>query len=281
MGNKKKLIKKGIIDLFPKDINRFYDLFAGSAVVSMNTKAREYYVNDMDMNLYSLYNMFKVYSGKEIIEHIEETIDEYGLARERTSHKVFDDDRIARYKDAYIKFRNYYNEIKDVLDLYTLIFYSFSQQFRFNSKGQFNMPCGNDCFSESNMEYIFNGCDFFTRNNVHISSVDYSTFDIGKFGKDDFIYLDPPYNKTTATYNEGCGWTENNELELYRFCERLDKLNIRFGMSNIFKNRGEVNQMLIDWCDKNDWNVYSYDKVKYSPCGRGNSEAKEVLITNY
>ena len=41
MGNKKKLINKGLIDLFPKDINTFYDLFAGSAVVSLNTDAKK------------------------------------------------------------------------------------------------------------------------------------------------------------------------------------------------------------------------------------------------
>ena len=42
MGNKKKLIMKGLIDLFPKDINMFVDLFSGSAVVSMNVKANIY-----------------------------------------------------------------------------------------------------------------------------------------------------------------------------------------------------------------------------------------------
>ena len=34
------------------------------------------------------------------------------------------------------------------------MFYSFSQQFRFNNKCDFNMPCGNDCFSEKNQEYF-------------------------------------------------------------------------------------------------------------------------------
>ena len=43
------------------------------------------------------------------------------------------------------------------LDFYTLMFYSFSQQFRFNNKGEFNMPCGNDCFSDKNKEYIRSG----------------------------------------------------------------------------------------------------------------------------
>ena len=51
MGNKKKLIQKGLIDLFPNDIDCFIDVFAGSSVVSMNVKANQYYINDNDKNL--------------------------------------------------------------------------------------------------------------------------------------------------------------------------------------------------------------------------------------
>ena len=37
MGNKKKLIKKGLVDLFPKNINTFVEPFGGTGIVSMNT----------------------------------------------------------------------------------------------------------------------------------------------------------------------------------------------------------------------------------------------------
>ncbi|EAV9692004.1 DNA adenine methylase, partial [Campylobacter coli] len=39
MGNKNRLIRRGLINLFPKNINHFIDAFAGSATVSMNTQA--------------------------------------------------------------------------------------------------------------------------------------------------------------------------------------------------------------------------------------------------
>lgn len=38
MGSKRKLINKGMIELFPNDINRFIDLFSGSGIVSMNVR---------------------------------------------------------------------------------------------------------------------------------------------------------------------------------------------------------------------------------------------------
>lgn len=59
MGNKRRLINKGLIDLFPSNINTFFDLFSGSGIVSMNTNANKYVLNDIDKNLISLYKIFK------------------------------------------------------------------------------------------------------------------------------------------------------------------------------------------------------------------------------
>ena len=73
----------------------------------------------------------------------------------------------------------------------------------------------------------------------------------------------------------------NDENELYKMCEFFTTNGIRFGISNVFENKGIRNQKLIDWCYKNDFNIYSFDKVAYSACGKGNSNAKEVFITNY
>ncbi len=222
MGNKKKLIQKGLIELFPKDIDCFIDVFAGSSVVSMNVKANQYYINDNDKNLKQLYELFKSYKSDSIINHINSRIDEYGLARERTSHKVFQDNRKEEYKSAYYTFREHYNKNKNILDFYTLMFYSFSQQFRFNNKGDFNMPCGNDCFSEKNQEYIKAGCQFYHSNNVHIFSMDFRSIPIDTITVRDFVYLDPPYFNTTATYNESGGWNETDENNLYDKCKSCD-----------------------------------------------------------
>ena len=86
MGNKKKLIKKNLIDLFPNNIDKMIDLFGGSAIVSMNTKANQYFINDTDEHLIELYNLFKNNKAEDIINHINMRIDEYGLARERTNY---------------------------------------------------------------------------------------------------------------------------------------------------------------------------------------------------
>ena len=282
MGNKKKLIKKGLIELFPKDIDTMVELFGGSSIVSINSNANKYIVSDIDNNLVSLYKLFKYKDSDTIINHINSRIDEYGLARERTKRNEFNDkEKIELYKQAYMNFRGHYNKDKNILDFYTLMFYSFSQQFRFNNKGDFNMPCGNDCFSKLNEEYIKNGCDFFGRDNVCIGQADFRGLNIDNLGDNDFVYLDPPYLNTTATYNENNGWNEKDEDDLYNLCEELHSKGIKFGLSNVFENKGIKNDKLINWCEKNNWNVYTFDKFTYMACGKGNSNAKEVFITNY
>ena len=281
MGNKKKFIKKGLIELFPKNINKFIEPFGGSAIVSMNTQANVYFISDIDNNLVDLYKLFKYNEADTIINHINSRVDEYGLARERTRRIEFKDkEKIEIYKQAYMNFRKHYNENKNVLDFYTLMFYSFSQQFRFNSKGDFNMPYGTDCFSKTNEEYIKNGCNFFNKDTVCIGKSDFRTINIDLLDENDFIYLDPPYLNTTATYNENGGWTIQDENDLYKLCEKLNDKHINFGLSNVFENKGTKNEKIIKWCEDN-WKVYSFDKHTYTACGKGNSNAKEVFITNY
>lgn len=281
MGNKKKLIKKGLIELFPKDINIFVEPFGGSGIVSMNTPANKYIINDSNKFLYDLYSLFKTTNSNEIINHIEKRIEEFDLPKERTKRNIFKDKaKLEEYKKAYMTFRNYCNEHRDILDYYTLMFFAFSQQPRFNKNNKFNMPYGSDCFSDNNKDYIKNGCNFFSKNNVMIFNDSFTNFDMSITEKD-FVYLDPPYLNTTATYNENNGWGIEKENELYDFCTQLDKLNIKFGMSNIFSQRGTDNSTLINWCNKNNWNVYTFDSHTYWACGKGNSNAKEVFITNY
>lgn len=213
----------------------------------------------------------------DIINHINQRIDEFNLPRERTKRGVFTDTgKIEEYKQAYFKFRDYYNNNKNVLDFYTLMFFSFSQQFRFNSKGDFNMPYGTDCFSEANAEYIKCGCEFFTK--ATISNLDYAEL---PYEPNAFYYIDSPYLNTTATYNENGGWTSDDDKRLFSFCDDLTLMGIKFAMSNVFSNKNMVNDDLISWVSDNNYNVYSFDRFSYYACGKSGSNTKEVLITNY
>ena len=285
MGNKKKLIKKGLVDFFPKNIDCFIDVFSGSGIVAMNTPSRSYVLNDINSHLIELYSIFYLFKADSIVKHINKRIDEYGLPRERTRRIQFKDkEKIEQYKNAYMKFRNDVNKNPNSLDFYTLMFFSFSQQFRFNKNGEFNMPFGNDCFSEKNIEYIKNGCNFFQNNQCKTSNNDFKTliYNIISITTDNnFYYFDPPYLNTTATYNENCeydAWNEQSEQDLYECLDYLTSHNQKWALSNNLSK----NKSLAKWLENKNYVIHTFDGFTYSACGKGNkADTKEVLITNY
>lgn len=124
-------------------------------------------------------------------------------------------------------------------------------------------------------------CEKIHKSNIEIREKD--AFDIlttENFGKDDFIYLDPPYSNTMAIYNEQRafgGWSVDDDFRLFSILEKLNKQGIRWGMSNVFKNKDSVNEHLIKWCKDNNWNVYYLTK-NYASLGKGNANSEEVYI---
>lgn len=244
----------------------------------MNYHASKIIVNDINPYLFEFYKMFRDNSAGTIIFKILSNLDFFGLPR----HGVKQNSEEAEiYKPRYIKMREYANDTKDWIDIYSCMFYAFSQQMRFNSKGEFNMPFGNGAFTDQNQLYIHSGCDFFQSDNVYITNKDFRELKVDKLNESDFVYLDPPYFNTTATYNENNGWSMDDESDLFELCESLDRHNIRFGISNVFQCKGKENTHLIEWCEKCNWNVYSFESFTYMACGKGNANAKEVFICNY
>lgn len=81
MGNKGRLIRRDLINLFPSKINTFIDVFAGSASVAMNTKAKHYIVNDIDDTLHTYYNIFSTKLKENIISHVKNRVDEFNLPK--------------------------------------------------------------------------------------------------------------------------------------------------------------------------------------------------------
>jgi DNA adenine methylase Dam len=180
-----------------------------------------------------------------------------------------------------MRLRDYYNNHKNPLDLFVLMNYCLSQTMRFNQKGKFNMPFGNNRFiKEKHGKLFIDFHDTVSKNNFIIHNNSYEVFD-NSLNPDDFVYLDPPYIGTTATYNENGKWTDESQHKLLEFCEKLHSNNIKFAMSNVFKNKDYTNETLIDWCNSNKLNVYTFDNFSYHSYGKGDANSKEVLITNY
>ena len=172
--------------------------------------------------------------------------------------------------------------------LYTLTFYSFSNLIRFNQKNDFNMPYGNRCYTNKHYEQMKEWYELIKNKNIEIHNE--NAFDIlssnivhKEFKKNDFIYLDPPYSNTMAIYNEKRafgGWGIAQDIQLFKILELLDKDGIKWGLSNVFENKGIKNEHLIKWCKEHNWMVYHLDYNYYS-LGKGNANSDEVYICNY
>lgn len=287
MGNKYKLLEQ-LIPLFPTNINTFYDIFGGSGVVSANVNAKYIKYNEINKNIVELYKLFLKYTPEDIDYTIRQYIYSYNLNTECTDVRQNNPDiKEIRdfYNKNYINFGDAYNKSdRDYIMLYTLTFYSFSNLIRFNGKNEFNMPYGNRCYTMKHYEQIEDWYNLLKNKTIEISSEDaFNILQDTIFNNNDFIYLDPPYTNTLAIYNEKRafgGWTVDSDYRLFVILEKLDKCGIKWGMSNVFKNKDSINQHLIDWCEKNNWNVYHLNKT-YSALGKGNANSDEVYICNY
>ena len=89
---------------------------------------------------------------------------------------------------------------------------------------------------------------------------------------------------TCATYNEGEGWTEQDEYDLLYFIKKLDEKNIKFALSNVIEAKGKTNIILKKWIDENKFNIidldYTYSNSNYHKKQR-EYVTKEILVTNY
>lgn len=290
MGNKYDLLYE-LLPRFPKkdEVNIFIDLFGGSGCISLNCPYENVVYNELDSNIVNLLQLFKNKDSKEIIEHIEQRIKKFDLTTKSCDVRVkhYTEELKEKSNNNYLKFRKFYNEQleKQYLDLYTLTFYSFCNLIRFNSKNEFNMPFGNRCFLKEHKIDIIRACEVLKTKNIIFENKD--AFEILKNIKENnniFIYLDPPYTNTTAIYNENRafgGWSVEDDKRLFVELDRLNKIGVKWAMSNVLKNKGKENNHIKEWAIKNNYKIIYFEDKNYASLGKGNAQSQEVMICNY
>lgn len=293
-GGKFKLLPQ-ILPLFPANIDIFVDLFCGGANVGVNVKSNKTILNDTNDNLTLLFSMFKNL-GDDFLPLIDEIIEKYQLSQSsKYGYDYYNCDSntgLAPYnKDKFLKLRDDFNNSKDIgyyhyAMLYTLILYSFNNQIRFNSNGHFNLPVGKRDYNEKMKQKLQKFIDRLKGKDYKFSNLDFRDFDISTLNTNSFVYADPPYLITCATYNEQGGWNETDERDLLDFLNDLHKNNIKFALSNVLRSKGKENSILIDWTQRNSdkYKVinlnYSYNNSNYQTKNK-NEITEEVLIINY
>jgi len=272
-GGKYRLLKK-IIPMFPDNIDTFVDLFGGAFNVGINVNAQHIIYNDIINYLSDLFKYWKDTELKIINDYIDKAIVENNLSSTNA--------------ESFLIFREKYNREKDIRDLFILICYSFNFQIRFNNNHQYNSSFGKEASTMNGnirnnlnkfVERLHNGNYTFINKN-------FVDFDFSNLNKDDFVYCDCPYLLGVGVYQDGKrgfnGWSKEDDIKLFNILDKLNNANIKFALSNVFENKGLINNILIEWSKK--YNVYhlgrSYNNSNYQRKNKGNN-TDEVLITNY
>jgi len=290
-GGKYRLLPQ-ILPLFPSEIGTFVDLFCGGANVGINISAEHIIYNDYNQYLIGLYKTLKKNDYGTVKKRIEKYIAKYELSDSKNKGYSYygcdSGNGLGSYnKLHYMALRKDFNERKRkdeeyYLMLFTLIVYCFNNQIRFNSKNQFNLPVGKRDFNSSIQENLKKFMEALGQQKCEFISVDFRRMNVKKLGGNDFVYCDPPYLITTASYNESNGWTENDERDLLAFLDELDRNNIKFALSNVTRHKGKSNVLLIEWASKYNIHVLNYNYKNSSYHGKNkDEETEEVLITNY
>lgn len=288
-GGKGKLITQ-LANYFPKGINVFYDLFCGGLNVGINVQAEQIKAVDINPQLIELLHFLQQAEPYQLIEQLQALIATYGLSDSATKGYAYygcDSSKgLGSYnKEAFLNLRTAYNRKPSPLLLLLLIIFSFNNQIRFNSKGEFNLPVGKRDFNPTMQAKLIAFCQRAKELNLTLIEQDFRKLDPQVLADERaFLYLDPPYFLGLATYNENGGWTEKDEIDLLNFLLACHDQGVPFALSNVIKHKGQTHKQLIDWCIEHHFNLhfleYSYSNASYQRKNQDTTTA-EVLITNY
>lgn len=292
IGGKARILDQ-LLPVFPEHVSTFVDLFCGGCNVGINTQAERFIYNDSNRELIGLLKMFLRLNTKTILRRLDEIVEHYGFSKTEDHNFAYYGGNpmkgVSRYnKEPFLRLRQDYNNTprnnQHYIMLYALIVFGFNNQMRFNDRGEYNLPVGKRDFNDVIRHKLEVFVDKLKEQRPLMQNKDFRRFDINQLDTQSLVYLDPPYLISTATYNEGGGWTEREETDLLTFMDVLNAHGIKFVLSNMLEHKGRKNQLLINWIGQRNLHVVDinmdYSNSNYQVEGK-DSGTKEVLVKNY
>ena len=267
IGSKAKMIDE-LKCFFPKKIETFVDGFGGGFNVGINSNANTVIYNELNHFVKDLVESFRINDTYQYLLYMKRIIKKFNLQKENST--------------TYTEARDYYNSLpiskRDPKLLYTIILYGFNQQIRFNGDHGFNNPVGMRWFNDKVLEKMISFSRIVKENNIEFKNLDYTELTDLIENEETFIYLDPPYRLTTGAYNDGKrgfkGWGIEEEKRLFKFADLLNEKSIPFMISYVIEHKGQTNEELKNWIDRNNYRLIKVNGVV-------GIQRKEILIVNY
>lgn len=156
--------------------------------------------------------------------------------------------------------------------------YCYASMFRFNSKGEFNIPYGGIGYNRKSLrgkiDYLLSDPVRKLFSNTQIYKNDFAELmsEI-KVTEDDFIFLDPPYDTEFSSY-EGNKFDQSDQKRLAEF---LADTPAKWLM--IIKETAFISKL---YSDRSKFRVESFEKnYLYNVRGRNDRSVNHLIIRNY
>lgn len=223
VGGKRQLLEQ-IVPLIP-DYTTYYEPFVGGGAVLFHTQPPKAVINDSNEELINIYQVIK--------NQPEELIALLARHKERNSQEYFYEIRVLD------RSREGYGELEPVERAARIIYLNktcYNGLFRVNRAGEFNAPWGRYKNPNITNENTIRAMSrYFNRAKVTFHCGDYREALKG-IRKGSFVYLDPPYmplsSSSSFTGYTAAGFGPEQQKELKRQCDLLNKKGIRFLLSN-------------------------------------------------
>lgn len=178
-------------------------------------------------------------------------------------------------KEGYLRLVSDYNKFPSHIGLYALICSSFSNQIRFNSSGEFNLPEGKRYFNPSMEKKLLQYLKLLREKDITFTNKDFREFDYKEY---DLVIADSPYYHTCAVYNSG--WDFKDAISLMSRLDKHSHVGGKFIMFEELHSKGFANIPLIEWASK--YNIKQLG-ASSTNCNyqRKQGKTQEVIIYNF
>ena len=181
--------------------------------------------------------------------------------------KVFNDISIGRIPKQSIQYK--------AANFYFIREYCYGSMFRYNAKGEFNIPYGGMSYNRKDMrtkiDNMFNReiDELFSNTDIYCSDFE-DFFKNINLNSNDFMFLDPPYDTNFSDY-EGKDFTK---FDQERLAYSLKKTLAKFIL--VIKNTDFIYSLY-----EKDFNILSFDKqYTYNVRSRNDRDVEHLIITN-